>query len=286
MAKEVKIQWHPAFCSAMELTFIEDEKVLTFDREYNLSRKPLQVDLLVIKKKPGAELHNEIGQIFGEHNIIEYKSPKDELSIDTYFKAIGYGCIYKALNSKHVDQIRADDITLTLLRNSKPVKMLEELEKTGTKIEQKYPGIYYLSGKHTLFRTQVVVSGEMTEDGYAWIRALTDELKPDDAEQLVNAIPKRPIDEAYRQRIDSVLQVVMSANQQVFDTIRKEDPVMCDALREFFKDDIEEAVQKEKKNKEDGIKVLLQTGDTPLTTLYTAFGKDEVDAVAASLKKN
>lgn len=61
---------------------------------------------------------------------------------------------------------------------------------------------------------------------------------------------------------------------------------MCDALREFFKDDIDEAVQKEKKNKEDGIKVLLQTGDTPLTTLYTAFGKDEVDAVAASLKKN
>lgn len=59
----------------------------------------------------------------------------------------------------------------------------------------------------------------MTEDGYAWIRALNDELKPDDAEQLVNAIPKRPIDEAYRQRIYSVLQVVMSANQQVFDNL-------------------------------------------------------------------
>jgi len=49
---EDKKQWHPAFCAAMELEFREDKDILHFEREYNLSKKPLHMDLLVIKKIP------------------------------------------------------------------------------------------------------------------------------------------------------------------------------------------------------------------------------------------
>lgn len=51
-----KIQWHPAFCAAMELELAENREDLTYQREYNLSKKLLQVDLLIIRKNPQASI--------------------------------------------------------------------------------------------------------------------------------------------------------------------------------------------------------------------------------------
>lgn len=47
------IQWHPAFCSAMELELRENKKDLIYEREHNLSKMPLKIDFPVIKKKSG-----------------------------------------------------------------------------------------------------------------------------------------------------------------------------------------------------------------------------------------
>ena len=47
MNNEVKLQWHPAFCAAARLEFNEDMEKLEFYSEYNLSRKPLQIDMRV-----------------------------------------------------------------------------------------------------------------------------------------------------------------------------------------------------------------------------------------------
>lgn len=48
--KDTKIQWHPGFVAAMNLEFAKDRKNLIFEKEYNLNTKPLEIDLLVIKK--------------------------------------------------------------------------------------------------------------------------------------------------------------------------------------------------------------------------------------------
>ncbi len=45
-----KIQWHPGFVAAMDLEFTANRKDLIFEKEYNLNTKPLEIDLLVIKK--------------------------------------------------------------------------------------------------------------------------------------------------------------------------------------------------------------------------------------------
>ena len=45
-------KWHPAFCAAAELELRDNREDLSFNREYNLSKEPLQIDLLVIKKPP------------------------------------------------------------------------------------------------------------------------------------------------------------------------------------------------------------------------------------------
>ena len=47
---DTKIQWHPGFVAAMNLEFEENRGDLIYEREYNLNTKPLEIDLLVIKK--------------------------------------------------------------------------------------------------------------------------------------------------------------------------------------------------------------------------------------------
>ena len=84
-----KTQWHPPFCASMQLELKEYKSILEYLMEYALSTKPLLIDLLVIKKLQGIEIENEIGRRFRTHNVIEYKSPDDNLSIEDYLKTIG-----------------------------------------------------------------------------------------------------------------------------------------------------------------------------------------------------
>jgi hypothetical protein len=92
-----KIQWHPGFYGATELELRKNKDDLEFEREYNLSKEPIRTDLLIVKKNADVQIENEIGRIFRRFNIIEYKSPDDEMSIDDYYKTIGYACLYKGL---------------------------------------------------------------------------------------------------------------------------------------------------------------------------------------------
>ena len=47
---KTKIQWYPAFAAAMDLELIQNRNDLIYEKEYNLNTKPLEIDLLVIKK--------------------------------------------------------------------------------------------------------------------------------------------------------------------------------------------------------------------------------------------
>ena len=46
-----KLQWHPAFCAAAGLEFHEDIEWLELKPEYNLSKEPIRIDLLIIKEE-------------------------------------------------------------------------------------------------------------------------------------------------------------------------------------------------------------------------------------------
>ena len=64
------------------------------------------------------------------------------------------------------------------------------------------------------------------------------------ATKFVNEMAKFPEGSEERRLADSVLQVSMSANYEVFENLKKEDPIMCDALRELMKPELEEAADK------------------------------------------
>ena len=65
--------WHPAFCGATEWELKDNKNDLLFEPEHLLNKEPIRTDLLIIKKNPEAKIKNEIGRIFRQHNIIEYK---------------------------------------------------------------------------------------------------------------------------------------------------------------------------------------------------------------------
>ena len=74
-----KIQWHPGFLGGIELALRKYKSDLSFDSEHPLSKKPLQMDVLIIKKSLDTFVDTSIGRIFSTHNVIEYKSPDDGL---------------------------------------------------------------------------------------------------------------------------------------------------------------------------------------------------------------
>ena len=55
-----KIQWHPAFYAATELELQANIEQLELKREYNLSKEPIRIDLLIINNvKKEQKLKND-----------------------------------------------------------------------------------------------------------------------------------------------------------------------------------------------------------------------------------
>ena len=70
-----KIQWHPGFCGGLELELRSYADILEYHREKELFKKPVRIDLLVIKKSADINLEKSFAKAFKKHNIVEYKSP-------------------------------------------------------------------------------------------------------------------------------------------------------------------------------------------------------------------
>lgn len=45
-----KNQWHPGFAAAIRMELKDNKDDLIFEEEYLLSKKPLQMDMLIVKK--------------------------------------------------------------------------------------------------------------------------------------------------------------------------------------------------------------------------------------------
>ncbi|MCM1500019.1 MAG: hypothetical protein NC124_16275 [Clostridium sp.] len=155
-------QWHPGFIAALQMELRENREDLEFTEEHNLSKKPLQIDVLVIKKDRDTVIHNGIGKLFRRYNIIEYKSPDDTMGIDVFYKVIAYACLYKNSADKE-NQYPVGDITVTLLRHNYPRTLMKHLQTEGYTIIKRESGIYEVVGK-AMFATQIIVSKELPEE--------------------------------------------------------------------------------------------------------------------------
>ncbi|MBR3823727.1 MAG: hypothetical protein IKJ39_00855 [Lachnospiraceae bacterium] len=82
--------------ASLQIELCEEEDKVNFESEHQLGTRPMMIDVLIIKKNSDEPMENNIARIFRKYNIVEYKSPRDHLSIDDFYKVYGYACFYKA----------------------------------------------------------------------------------------------------------------------------------------------------------------------------------------------
>ena len=231
--EEDRKQWHPAFCAAIELEFREDNDILFYEREHNLSKKPLEMDLLVIKKDLNRVLKNEIGDFFRGHNILEYKSPGDELGIDDFYKVFGYACIYKEETGGQ-NEISDTDITISLVREGRPDALLDYLSGK-CKVREKSSGIYRVEG--LLFPLQILVTGKLDPVFHAWLCSLTRSLKKEEAESLLDnySVLENTGD---RKNAGVIVNFVSNVNNKLFLKIVERNGRMTEELKRLIAPEI------------------------------------------------
>ena len=223
------MQWHPAFYAGIQIEFEEEADKLIFENEHNLSTKPLQIDVLVIKKSTGEKILKNIGRIFRTYNIVEYKSPDDYLSIDDYYKVYAYTYLYKSDTGK-ANEIALEELTMTMVCSHYPRKLIKHLRKRRKLEIVKYSsGIYYIKGE--VFPVQLIVTSRLSKEENLWLKSLTNNLTRTEAEELVCAYDGHANENLYA----SMMDVIVRANEEGF----REAKNMCDALLELMKDELD-----------------------------------------------
>lgn len=183
---------------------------LSYYREYNLNQQALEIDLLVIKKEGNLPIANEIGKLFRKYNIIEYKSPTDQLNVDTFYKVGAYASLYKAYGDT-VDERKADEITVSIIRKARPVKLFQYFAEQRIQFENPYKGIYYvMSG--VLFPTQIIVTKELDSNEHICLTALSDGMPKQQLKELLERVESfhTKLD---RELADAVLGVIFSSRR-------------------------------------------------------------------------
>ena len=223
------LQWHPAFSAVLHIEFEDELEHLYFHDEFPLSRQPMRMDILIIKKNPDIQLRKNIGQIFRTYNIIEYKPPGVSLSINHFYKAYGYACFFQS-DTEREYEINPDEITITYVCYHYPRKLLKHL--TTAKdiiITKKESGIYYLEG--TFFKMQLLVTSRLSPEQNYWLSHLRNNLKPKgEVRDLLEHYEIKRSSPYYQ----AVVTLILRANEHLL----KEDQTMLPVLEEIFADEL------------------------------------------------
>ena len=205
--KEARLDWHSAFFIALKAELVDYLDVLQFEQEHLLNQQPLRIDAIVIKAPPNVVIKKNIAESFKGHNIIEYKSPEDSLSISDYIKVLGYACLYQAIES-----VDYTDITVTMVCTMRPAALLHHLhnETQGrTIVTEKQNGIYVVSGE--LFPVQIIESKRLPAQENAWLKSLKEDA---DRIALENALQLNPT-VGQKVNMGAFWHVVASANTKM-----------------------------------------------------------------------
>lgn len=236
-----RIKYHPGFVGGLGVLLWDYREMIEIVPEKWLSTEGIRMDVLILKKNPAVIFNNDMCHIFRGHNILEYKSPEDELSIDVFAKVMAYAYLYKSLGES-ADAIPMSELTATLYRHKCPKGLFRKLKESGMEVTKKAAGIYYVKGA-SVFPVQVIVGRELEPKEYAMFRVLAPEASLQDLTNF-NEIAFLRGDAAYKRYVDSIFQVSVSTNRQLYDQMTKEDKKMCEALKDLLKDDFEAAEAK------------------------------------------
>lgn len=225
MAQETgRTRFHYGFYAAMKVEYDIIHANVTYEQEIQLGEDPIRLDFLIIKKDAGVVLTDPIGEFFKSVNIFEYKSPEDGLSIDDFYKAMGYAFIYKGYDRK-VDELPIENMTLTLVRHAYPRDLIKALKRSDFVVNEQYPGIYRIDG--IKLNVQLVVSSRLPEGEYDGLQLLVKGCKKDDViNYAVKAMASS--DENVKVNAGTVIGICLDINDNLGDELNnlKEESAM------------------------------------------------------------
>jgi len=156
---EDRLPWHTGLVQVMQQEFFEYLSQIEIIPEAPLTTEPLKIDIIIIKKEKGLNLEKNIARIFRTHNIIEYKSPDDSLSVDDFAKVHSYAYLYKSI-TRGVDM---PDISISFIVMRRPHKLLKHLRDVYKyAVRENSAGIYEVIG--CPFPTQIIEAKLLPEN--------------------------------------------------------------------------------------------------------------------------
>jgi hypothetical protein len=233
--KKQDIQWHSPFRGAIRIELEPYKDILEYIDEKSITKKPLQVDLLIIKKQAGAKIENDIGRIFRAINIVEYKSPTDYISVDNFYKVCAYAYLLKS-DADTEGRIAFEDLSISMVSSKAPKLVFDHLKRhRGYTLTKQQDGIYYLN-KEMEIPIQFIALDELSSE-HIWLGALTNNITE---EKILNITADYDPAEKNEYK-ESVLDTVIKANLAYIKRL-KEDKSMSKEVLELFRPEIEEAV--------------------------------------------
>jgi hypothetical protein len=206
--KHGRTYWHPAFLAAMQIELEEYSHDLEFIEEYQLTREPLKMDVLIIKKKADVTINHSVGKFFKEFNILEFKSRSDYISYSDFYKVVTYGMLYISLT-----KIVPSDLTLTFITSRYPRDVLSHLKKCGYKILNEQSGIYYIEGFH--IAAQIINTKQMNSEDNLWLRSLGELRDKESAAEILSKCNENEKNHLYYMYLKTIAKV----EQQIFEEV-------------------------------------------------------------------
>ena len=239
-----RVDWHEATSCAFQIELKDYSHILEYISEYPLGKNSYRIDLLVIKKLTDEMISKNIERIFRTLNLLEIKGVGSSISIDSYYKTIGYAGLLIAQMGKSDSpsckrQYSSLDISLTLLSCHYPRKLMKHLrEERKIPVAKISDGVYYIN-KET-FIIQIIVTKELSPEDNLYLHCLTDNLQDIG---LINRLaddcklhPKQDIYNKYMHQITA-------ANSKT----KGEQIMVCEAILNLYGTSSAEIIERTKK---------------------------------------
>ena len=202
----------------------------------------------------------------------------------------GYACLYKSYG-KTVDAIAESDVTITLIRDTKPAGLFSYFKEHGYQVSNLYSGIYYITG-NIPFPAQIVITKELKPELHVWLRALSGQLEKQDLQKLLEHM-RQLTGKLDREYAEAVLEVAFRANIQIMKELMG-DVRMSEELLEIVKPIIEpqillreqSALEKGMKNgMKKGIEKGIEKGIRGAVDILRDFGHRDTEIKTIIMKK-
>ena len=291
-AASSRIQWHQGFYGGIELELREWKDVLSFSREHEISKGSILADMLVIKKKPDVVIDNSIARQFRTHNILEYKSPSDTLSIDGYYRGLAYAYYYKS-NGETENAIPLRDVTYTACCVHHPRALFSEFEESHIKIVKNEDGIYTIDRNPDTINSllkRVVVISELPHGSHLALRILQPGADLTDIQEFLKEASAWS-EQGDQDNLRTVLQISMMANADSYKRLKKEGHMYSvgAAARYIFSEEFEaertsgKVEGKAEKTNEFITRMLRQNEPVERIMAYTDASRDTISHIAKSI---